>query len=264
MIAAPGRVRPGQPVDLLIEDGVQRVLDAANPDIIVNLAALTDVDYCETHPAEAYRVNAGLVLNLVRWIEAKGTHIRLVQASTDQIYDGAGPHRESDVCPTNFYGYSKCLAEEYVRRVGGLSLRTNFFGRSARADRASFSDWIVAALRTGKPITVFEDVLFSPLSLGTLVRSIERVMAGPISGVFNVGSRDGLSKADFAFHLAAAAGLPVKTMARGTIAARPQIARRPRDMRMDSRGIARLTGVPEVDLTTEIAMVAKGYKDEGS
>ena len=264
VIAAPGRVGPGQTVDLLSETATHQLLDAAQPDLIVNLAALTDVDYCEGHPGEAYCVNAGLVLNLVRWVESRRSSAHLIQISTDQVYDGDGPHAERVICPTNFYGYSKSMAEEYVDRVGGTSLRTNFFGRSGRPGRASFSDWIVGAIRSHRPITVFEDVYFSPLSLPTLVRSIERVMSEPARGIFNLGSRGGLSKADFAFRLANAAGLQTMGLTRGTLAARPQGARRPRDMRMNSAEFSRTFGVAGVELNDEIEAVGRGYRDEAS
>lgn len=262
VVAAPGRTSPRQTLDLLNEADVHGLLDSVRPDVIVNLAALTDVDYCELHPDEAYRVNAGLVLHLARWIESRHSAAHLVQISTDQLYDGPGPHVEATICPTNFYAYSKCVAEEYVGRVGGTSLRTNFFGHSSRPGRASFSDWIVASIRAERPITVFEDVLFSPLSLPTLVRAIDRVMREPARGVFNLGSRQGLSKADFAFRLAEAAGLPSTGLTRGTLASRPQAARRPRDMRMDSTLFARTFAGFDVDLNQEIEAVGRGYRNE--
>jgi len=261
VIIAPGRPRTAESVDLLQSAHAQRVLDAVRPDFIVNLAALTDVDYCETHPDEAYRVNAGLVLNLVQWIESASSPARLIQISTDQVYEGEGPHVEARICPTNFYGYSKCLAEEYVRRVAGTSLRTNFFGRSAATGRKSFSDWIVAAIRAQQSITVFDDVFFSPLALPTLVQSIELVMRKPKGGVFNLGSSGGMSKANFAFQMAEAAGLPTTYFTRASVASRSLVARRPRDMRMNSQAFAAEFDAPEFGLTDEIDRVARGYRD---
>ncbi len=262
IVAAPGRVRAGQSVDLTDAATVARELDAAQPDVVLNLAALTDVDYCEKNPQETYRVNAAMVSHIARWTAAHGT--RFVHVSTDQVYDGAGPHDESAVAPLNFYAYSKCLSEAYVAQAGGTSLRTNFFGRSALPGRASFSDWIVNSLRDGREITVFEDSLVSPLSIGTLVAALERVLNAPVAGTYNLGSDRGMSKADIAFRLAAAAGLPTERMKRGLQSSLARAARRPGDMRMNSDKFHRTFGGPRADLATEIDRVGREYRNEAS
>jgi dTDP-4-dehydrorhamnose reductase len=262
-LAAP-RQSSGPDADLCRAENAERLLAAARPEVIVNLAALTDVDRCEAHPQEAYRLNAGLVLNLVRWIESRGPGVRLIQLSTDQVYDGAGPHIETNVCPVNVYGFSKCLAEEYARRVGGTSLRTNFFGPSGRPGRSSFSDWLITTARAGTPVTVFEDVSFSPLSLAAVARAIELVIRAPRPGTYNLGSRHGMSKADFAFALLGAAGLPTRTLTRGSVAASARAARRPHDMRMDTAAFERAFGVVNPALEDEIAQVAMGYRNEAT
>lgn len=261
VLAAPSRTSSASGRgDLANFANASAALDATRPDVVINLAALTDVDYCEAHPEEAYRINAGLVLNLARWIEASSPTTRLIQVSTDQVYSGAGPHLESAICPINFYGYSKALADEYVQRVGGTSLRTNFFGASVVAGRPSFSDWIVTAARAAKPITVYDDVLFSPLSLGTLVQSIERVIRQPAAGIFNLGSMGGMSKADFAYALVHAAGLSASALTRGRATAAPRPARRPADMRMDSGLFGKVFGVPGPQLADEIDHVGRRYQ----
>jgi dTDP-4-dehydrorhamnose reductase len=262
VVAAPGRMRAGQTVDLTDAATVARELDAARPDIVVNLAALTDVDYCEKNPQETYRVNAAMVAGIAQWVAGHG--VRFVHISTDQVYDGAGPHDETTVSPINFYAYSKCLSEAYVALAGGTSLRTNFFGRSALAGRASFSDWVVNSLREGREITVFEDSLVSPLSIDSLVEAIERVMCAPVAGTFNLGSDNGMSKADIAFRLAAAAGLDTRGMRRGAQASLTRAARRPGDMRMNSEKFFRVFGGRRADLATEIDRVGREYRNEAS
>jgi dTDP-4-dehydrorhamnose reductase len=262
--AAPGRVRDGQVIDLLDAATLARELDAARPDVILNLAALTDVDYCESHPVEAYRVNAALVDGLAQWTAASRDATHLVHISTDQLYDGAGPHPESAISLVNYYAYSKALAEAYVSRAGGTSLRTNFFGRSRVPGRNSFSDWIVGSLRAGRDITVFEDSLFSPLSMPTLIAAIERAMRARRAGIYNLGSANGLSKADFAFRLAAAAQLPTSGMRRASIASMPRAARRPLDMRMNSDLFHRVFGGEPARLEAEIDRTGMEYKNEAS
>ena len=81
-----------------------RCLSLVNPDTIINLAAMTDVDACERDRGLAYSANVTIVENIASWIRLSGSNSHLVQISTDQVYDGPGPHREDDVTPTNVYG----------------------------------------------------------------------------------------------------------------------------------------------------------------
>src|SRR5256885_13003403 len=82
------------------------------PDVVVNLAGLTDVDECERKPQLAYLTNVRIVENLGQWIRDGGNKSYLVQVSTDQVYDGPGPHKEHDVTLGNYYGFSKYARSE--------------------------------------------------------------------------------------------------------------------------------------------------------
>lgn len=262
VIEAPSRTRAPVSADLTSAENVHRMLDEARPDVVLNLAALADVDYCESHPEEAYATNAELVRHLAQWIASAPTACALVHISSDQMYDGAGPHDESELRPCNYYGYSKIIAEQYAATVNATTLRTNFFGRSHSAGRASLSDWLIASARDERDITVFDDVQFSPLSMATLSESIEHVIAKPSSGVFNLGASHGMTKADFAFALVEAAGLSTAHMRRGSVDDAPRTARRPRDMRMVSDCFHTAFGGVAPPLIDEIHRAAKDYRDD--
>jgi len=151
-------------------------------------------------------------------------------------------------------------AEIAAGAVPSTVLRTNFFGRSRCAGRASFSDWLAGALRAHSPITVFDDVLFSPLSINTLCDMIARVLERRPQGVFNLGSRAGMSKADFAFALAQALQLPAGAMARGQSGASLR-AYRPKDMRMDSSLFEQTMGLQLPALIDEIQSLRSDYRE---
>ena len=160
---------------------------------------------------------------------------------------------------TNTYGLSKYAGELAAVRVPGTVLRTNFFGRSACEGRASLSDWLVCSLKSGQAITVFEDVFFSPLRLQRLAEEIARIVAFPRTGVFNLGSREGMSKADFAFALGEVLRLPTATMRRGTSDDGRWLAYRPRDMRMDTKRFEETFAVRMPTLREEIDAVRGSY-----
>lgn len=236
------------------------MLDQAVPDCIINLAALTDVDLCEKQPHEAYRMNVLSVDNLCRWIRSDRPRCHLIQISTDQLYDGGGPHSESAITVCNTYAFSKIASELIAAGTQSTVLRTNFFGRSRCSDRRSFSDWIVESIRQHRPLLLFEDICFSPLSLATLSDMIERVVQRKPHGVFNVGAADGFSKADFAFAFAKVLDLPTKQMQRvKSDSATRLLAYRPKDMRMDSSLFERTIGLRLPRVVDEIISAAGEY-----
>lgn len=238
-----------------------RVLDDVAPEFIINLVANTNVDDCERHPQRAYLANVRVVENLASWIRNTGGKCQLVQISTDQIYDGSGLHEESDVTISNYYGFSK-YAGELAAAGFAVILRTNFFGPSHCEGRASLSDWLARSFRDGKPITVFDDVYFSPLSIARLADSIATVIRKPVPGTYNLGSREGVTKAAFAFAFAKALALSTAHATIGSADHAKLAAYRPKDMRMDSSRFERTFGVTLPTLAEEIDSMRHAYAQE--
>jgi len=232
------------------------------PDCIINLAAMTNVDLCEREPHKAYLLNVATVSNVVRAIKEHAPHCHLVQISTDQVYDGHGPHLETNVTVTNTYALSKIAAELAAASVSSTILRTTFFGRSRCACRTSFSDWIVQVLRKDVSLNVFDDILFSPLEIKTLASMIERVVCMRPVGLFNLGAHEGMSKADFAFALADVMALPTKHINRTISTASPVLdAYRPKDMRMNSCLFERTMGLQLPTLIDQIYSLRNDYHE---
>lgn len=236
------------------------LLDAVAPEIIVNLVGLTSVDLCETEPNRAYRANVRVVENIAGWVTAFGRGCHLIHLSTDQLYDGPGPHEEDDVTLTNYYAFSKYAGELAASAAEATILRTNFFGRSRAAGRLSLTDWLYAGLTRQEPLSVFEDVQFSALSTATVAEMIELTARVRPSGTYNVGAAAGMSKAQFAFRFAEAVGLPTGTLRASTSAAATFLkAYRPKDMRMDSARFERAVGTRLPDLRSEVLRAAGDY-----
>lgn len=246
--------------DLRHGDAVRRALEDADPDVVVNLAAFTDVDGCEDDPQAAYLQNVVAVQHLADWTRA-GSGKHLIQVSTDHLYDGRGASSEDQVVIRNTYAFSKRAGELAAACCPSSVLRTNFFGRSRCATRTSFTDWLYAALASRSPIQVFEDVFFSPLSMGTLAALVERVVRLRPLGVYNVGAAQGMSKADFAFAFAQALALPTDSMSRTHVGSSTAIrTQRPRDMRMDTRRFEGAMDEPLPSLMAEINRTKSEYE----
>ena len=117
------------------------------------------------------------------------------------------------------------------------------------------------ALTKGDTITVFDDVRFSPLSLQRLVELVELVIVRRQQGVFNLGSKNGASKADFVFTFAEMLGLPTDHMSRGTSDQIKLAAYRPKDMCMDSSRFEDVFGVELPTLKEEIQSMKVAYAE---
>ena len=238
------------------------LMEQAKPDIIINLVGLTSVEQCQEQPNAAYLANTLTVENLVHWILKTGTASHLVQISTDQVYDGMAVHTEDQVTLTNNYAFSKYAGELAAAHVPSTILRTNFIGRSKVSNRESITDWVFTSLRDGKQIQVLRDVFFSPLSMATLAGMIQLVIEKNPLGIFNLGSHNGMSKADFDFAFAEYLELPTSTMSRiYSSEAHFLKAYRPKDMRMDCSRFEETFGIKLPDLKDEIRLVAREYHD---
>jgi dTDP-4-dehydrorhamnose reductase len=247
--------------DLSNRENTVEMIAATRPDVIVNLVALTDVDFCETHPDAAYRANALSVQNLCYAIKLARPSPYLVHLSTDMVYDGTGPHPEYPVTIRNTYALSKLAGELAASQVDNTVLRTNFVGRSQAAGRASLSDWLFASLSSQVAIDVFDDVFFNPVSISTLCSKLVRVVNDRPPGLFNLGSREGFSKAQMAFEFANCLGLSTRAVSRSSIDSMASLkARRPKDMRMDCGSLSKTLDVTLPTLTEEIRKIAKDYQ----
>jgi len=249
-------------VDLADREKSFEMLTQIQWDMIINLASLTSVELCQNQPNMAYLANTRTVENLVYWIQKTEANCHLIQISTDHIYDGAILHTEDEITLTNIYAFSKYAGELAAARVPSSILRTNFIGRSNVSHRESLSDWVYTSLTNGKHVQVLDDVFFSPLSMNTLVEMIQLVIEKRPVGIFNLGSHNGMSKADFDFAFAERLGLPTETMSRiKTQHAAFLKAYRPKDMRMDCSKFENALSVKLPQLSDEIVRVAKEYDE---
>lgn len=245
----PRSLPPGIEVDLT-QAGAAAALRASRPDLVVNCAAITDVDWCEKHPEETRLVNADVPARLALLTAEAG--IPLIQISTDSVFDGRrGNYSELDAPnPLNVYAAAKLDGETAVlsSSTRHLVIRTNIFGVTpAHAVRMGLASWLIQQLSNGRPVRGFRDALFSPLHVGDLSRLLLRAAGIPLAGLFHLGSSAPISKLDFALLLAEKLELDRSLISAASMADVRFDAVRPRDTSMDSSAIAEWLGpLPEV------------------
>ena len=247
-------------LDVMNAGSVKQLFDALKPDHVINLIAATNVDQCEVDIAMASQANLLIPATISKAAAAScADNIHLVQISTDQVYDGNGDHKETDVSPLNVYGLSKLAGELMMDQSRTAVLRTNFYGRSSLSSRPSFSDWIVNSLKSRREITLFKDVRFSALNISSLCMIIHKTLISNLRGTYNVGSRNSISKAEFALALAAELGLSTNSAKLGVLSDLTTKARRPLDMTLNVRKLEEALGIQCPDIREEISKTAKEY-----
>jgi dTDP-4-dehydrorhamnose reductase len=172
--------------DLAEEEELSRALGNFNPEIILHLAAYTDVDGCERHPDRAHRNNAVATGNLARRAVADDALIVLV--STDYVFDGsalAPIPPDTERRPLSEYGRSKLEAEREVEKSGARSLivRTSWLiGPGGR----NFVEAIRNRAREGKPLRVVDDQRGSPTFTFDLAPALISLGLGGHTGVLHL------------------------------------------------------------------------------
>lgn len=205
-----GLARSGADFDISLPDpdGLREALEACNPDVIVNAAALVDLNHCENDPTLAYGVNAQLVGLLTNWCQEYGR--RLVHISTDHFFSGSGPTLHDEASPVtllNEYARTKFAGEAFALCCPDtLILRTNFTGWRGIPDRPTFLEWAVTALMSGTEINGFTDYHTSTLDAGTVAKAVRDLLLADATGILNVGASEIASKWQFLTLLATRLG----------------------------------------------------------
>jgi dTDP-4-dehydrorhamnose reductase len=181
--------RPGKP---------RETIDCLRPDVVINLAAITDVDGCESQREKAFLVNAQGAVEVARGCAATGA--RLIHLSTDYVFDGTSPipyTEEALPRPLNVYGESKLLGERGVRETGRnfLILRTAWlYGRHGK----NFVDTILRLSSQQEEIRVVNDQRGSPTYTRDLSRAIDLLLKREERGVLHVTNSGSCTWFEFA------------------------------------------------------------------
>jgi len=202
------------------------VLNFVKPDLVINFAALTNVDLCEKKPELAYSINLGGLTNLVDLFNGP-----IVQISTDYVFDGEnGPYVEDDITnPINVYGASKLESEKILleNSKDNLIIRTNVLYDYSKSTSASFLNWVVESLKSENEINIVEDQWNNPTWTSSLAVVIEKAIDKGVSGLFHWGDEDWINRYEFANKIASTFSLKTSLIKPILTKDLKQIAKRP-------------------------------------
>ena len=215
-------------LDITQTDEVLRFGEIHRPDVIINCAAVTDVELCEREPEHAFRVNALGARNLS--IVARKIGAKMVQLSTDDVFDGLAskPYTEFDeTAPRTVYGKSKLAGERYVKEFTHkhFIIRSNWvYGKGN-----NFVNRVLAAADAGQSLSVAEDQYGSPTSAKDLAGIILYLIMTNEYGTYHATCKGVCSRYVFAQEILRLAGKqeqlnPVPTPQSDLSSARPAYA----------------------------------------
>ncbi len=216
-------------LDIRDKTAVKSVIMNFFPDTVINVAAYTDVDGCETNKKLAWEINVEGVKNLALY--SQGIDAQIIHISTDYVFDGKnGPYTEEDKPnPISYYGRTKLASENVLKSSGARHsvIRTNVLFGPAKFGRPDFVKWVVNSLREGKQIKIVTDQFGNPTYLDDLVDGIVSIETLEAEGLYNIGGRDFLTRYEFTeeiadfFELDKSLVIPIKTTELKQAARRP-------------------------------------------
>ncbi len=201
----PEKIKNYEVVALDVEDlditnfgNVKKVLEEKKPDVVINCAAATNVDGCETKEDLAFKINAIGPRNLA--IVCEKIDAKLVQVSTDYVFSGQGskPLTEFDITePYSVYGKTKLLGENYVREFSNkyFIVRTAWlYGRIGK-------NFVYTMMRLGEEkesLNVVNDQRGNPTNANDLAYHILKLIETEEYGIYHCTGKGECTWYDFA------------------------------------------------------------------
>lgn len=220
-------------MDLTNFESITKVIENVKPDVIIHLAAMTDVDLCETQKDLALQINAKST-EIISKISAKQGSF-LVYVSTDYVFDGKqGMKKETDIPnPINHYGRSKLEGENALQDMASswcIARTSTPFGLHTKK---SFPLWVAENLQDKKEISVITDQFTSPTYVPNLSKMIIEIATRQIAGIIHLAGSTRISRYEMAGLVAAKMGLDKNLLKPISIDNMNWKAKRPQDSSLD-------------------------------
>ena len=224
------------------------------PEIIINCAALTDVDYCENNRVDAFKVNSLIPFNIAHANKKLTNNPIIVQISTDQLYKSSEFTDLGDEEPINIYSESKLLGDSLIQEIeNSCILRTNFLFEEQIT-------WLREKCKSHKEFSLFEDVFCNPIEISNAANVIFQIIRKKLNGVYNLGSSTGMSKAQIFSLIAEKLFLDYSNAKFISIDEVKLLANRPKNMTSSVRRLEKELGVSLPTLNDSVDKLVDIYK----
>jgi len=229
-------------IDIRVEKETIAKIEGLKPDVVINAAAFTDVDGCESEHEKAFAINAEGMRHVA--LGASRCGAKIVYLSTDYVFDGrkGRPYLEEDpTAPLNVYGRSKLKGEEYVLELSenGLIIRTQWlYGKYGK----NFVFTILRLAGEKDVLSIVDDQVGAPTYTVDLAWAISRLIQKDSRGIFHAANRDGCSWYAFARAILDFSGLTRVRVVPASSKTLGRPARRPSYSVLDTGRLEKETG----------------------
>jgi dTDP-4-dehydrorhamnose reductase len=216
-------------MDVRDEDEVRRTINDLRPEAVILTGGMTDLDECETHPQEAWAVNAEGTLNVAA--TCKLADIPLMYISTDAVFNGEKDEHyfEFDTPdPMGIYGQTKLEGErltldaDYRNIVCRIS---TLYGWNRQSDKLNFVTMILKELRAGRPVDLYADRRSAPTYAPHCAKVLLSMFEKGARGVYHTSGRECLDRYEAGLKVAEAFGLDPSLCRRASSDDVPRVAR---------------------------------------
>lgn len=217
-------------LDITNKKEVEDVVTSKSPDVIINTAAMTNVDLCEDQKVDCDNLNVNAVKYLSDVSEKINAH--LIHISTDFIFDGKkGPYTEDDIPnPLSYYGLSKLKSETVLLESSckWTILRTIIvFGVAENLSKGNIVTWAKGELEKGVPLNIIDDQFRAPTLAEDLADACILALNKKEYGIFNASGKDIMSIYEMVERIALFYGYSTKNLNRISTKTLNQKAGRP-------------------------------------
>lgn len=181
-----------QTADITNRQQIREVLNSIKYDVLIHLAAYTNVDGAETARELAYKINVEGTRNIVDANNEKGG--KLIYISTDFVFDGTQPPytEGSQPNPLSIYGKTKYEGEKLVKELG-MIVRLSYPFRKEYALKNDFVHSVIHQLKTGNTLRMVEDSLITPTFVDDIVYNVAQLCENFSKRIVHVVGADSMS-----------------------------------------------------------------------
>jgi len=217
-------------LDISDQKQVESLIEKIRPTNIINAAAMTNVDQCESDRQKCWQINVSGVAHLCQAAADYGAH--LLHLSTDFIFDGAeGPYSEEDQPnPVNYYGRSKLAAERLIQESElkwSIARTILVYGATPGISRSNIVLWVKNSLESGTSIKVVDDQFRTPTLVEDLAMGCYLIAKKTATGIYHISGEEMMSPYDIATTTARHLSLDQSLITRTDSTGFTQPARRP-------------------------------------
>jgi len=221
----------------LSNDSYVELIEWSKPELIIHCAALTHGNYCENHVLEAFNINGYSVQKL---LDSTEDNVKIIYISTDAVFPSRLHMAKEADCssPESIYGKSKEIGEFFLLNSERKSLivRTTIVGLNPFTDKTGFVEWIIKTSKQKTNISLFDDVLFNPISVWNLIAELSFLIKQEEfkSKILHISGAENTTKYNFGIELLKSLSLDIDSVEKGYISDFKDRAKRSNDQTLST------------------------------